>query len=328
MRLGSFVFEHPVFAAPMAGISDRPYRNLCRAHGAALAFSEMVSSRPEHRNTFETRMRLNHSGEPGPVAVQIVGTDPLQLAEMARHGANNGARIIDINMGCPSKKVCNQLAGSALLADEALVRRIVTAVVRSVNIPVTLKIRTGLSTVSRNAVSVAQIAEDAGVQMLTIHGRTRQCRFKGPVEYDTIARVKKAVAIPVVANGDIDCPEKAREVLEYTGADAVMVGRWAQGRPWLFGQISHYLATGEKQPDPSVEEKVSVMLDHLDMMYEFYGREYGAVLSRKHIASYLNGIPGSGELRRRVNRLESAALQSRLLRQHFNQPLAPLTLAA
>lgn len=328
MRLGSFEFKHPVFAAPMAGISDRPFRSLCRAYGASLAFSEMVSSRPEHRASRETRMRMDHLGEPAPVAIQIVGTRPYQLAEAARIGEDNGAEVIDINMGCPSKKVCNQLAGSALLSDEPLVQRILGEVVSAVNVPVTLKIRTGMSTASRNAVSVAKIAEDSGIRMLTVHGRTRQCRFKRPVEYDTIAEVKSMVSIPVVANGDIDSPEKAREVLEHTQADAVMVGRWALGRPWLFGQIRHYLSTGEILPDPHAGERAAVMLEHLELMYEFYGEEYGAVLSRKHISSYLKGIPGSETLRSRVVRADSAETQCRMLREFFSESVTPLSLAA
>jgi tRNA-dihydrouridine synthase B len=328
MRLGTFEFVHPVFAAPMAGISDRPYRSLCRAHGATLAFSEMISSRPEHRARRETRLRMDHEGEPSPVAIQIVGTHPRQLADAARMSVDGGAEIIDINMGCPSKKVCNQLAGSALLSDESLVRRILVEVVSAVKVPVTLKIRTGMSADTRNAVSIAKIAEDSGIRMLVVHGRTRQCRFKGQVEYETIAEVKSGVTITVVANGDIDSPAKAKEVLDLTAADAVMIGRWAQGRPWLFGQIRHYLATGEILPEPNAGEKGAVLLQHLELIYEFYGKEYGAVLSRKHIVSYLKGIPNSDALRSRVVRLGNADMQYRMLRQFFSTPVTPQSLAA
>src|SRR5262245_3297242 len=273
MRIGAHVLRSGLFVAPMAGITDRPFRRIARRYGAAVAVSEMVSSRPELRESRKTRLRLDHRGEPGPIAVQIAGADPQMLADAARHNVALGAEIIDINMGCPAKKVCNVQAGSALLENEALVGRILEAVVSAVSVPVTLKIRTGPSPERRNAVRVARIAEAAGVQMLAVHGRTRACAFGGHAEYDSIAQVKSAVRIPVAANGDIQTPEDARHVLERTGADAIMVGRAAQGRPWLFREIAHYLETGERLAAPSLQEIGAVLLEHLDGLYSLYGAE-------------------------------------------------------
>ncbi|HEX6265871.1 MAG TPA: tRNA dihydrouridine synthase DusB, partial [Burkholderiales bacterium] len=267
MRIGAHVLRSGLFVAPMAGITDRPFRRLARHFGAALAVSEMVSSRPELRESRKTRLRQDHAGEPGPISVQIAGSDPVMLADAARHNVALGAQIIDINMGCPAKKVCNVLAGSALLEDEALVARILHAVVAAVDVPVTLKIRTGPDPARRNALRIARLAEAAGVQMLAIHGRTRACAFGGRAEHDTIAQVKARVRIPVVVNGDIETPEEAKRVLEATGADGIMVGRAAQGRPWLFRRIAHYLAAGVILPEADFPERQRVLLEHLEGLY-------------------------------------------------------------
>src|SRR6185295_9039159 len=283
MRIGAHVLRSGLFVAPMAGITDRPFRRLARRFGAALAVSEMVSSRPELRESRKTRLRADHSGEAGPISVQIAGADPAMLADAARHNVGLGAQIIDINMGCPAKKVCNVHAGSALLEDEALVARILEAVVRAVEVPVTLKIRTGPSPARRNALRVARIAEAAGVQVLAVHGRTRACAFGGSAEYDTIAEVKSRVRIPVIANGDLDTPEEAKRVLEATGADGIMIGRAAQGRPWLFRELSQFLATGEPAAPAAPSEIRAVLLEHLEALYQLYGEEQGTRVARKHI---------------------------------------------
>src|SRR4051794_31086522 len=275
MKLGAHALPSAVFVAPMAGITDRPFRRLARRFGAALAVSEMVSARPELAASRKTRLRLDHAGEPGPVSVQIAGGDPAMLAQAARANVELGAQIIDINMGCPAKKVCNVAAGSALLSDEALVARIIEAVVAAVPVPVTVKIRTGPSPAGRNAVRIARLVEAAGAQMLAIHGRTRACMFDGRAEYETIAEVKSRIRIPVIANGDINTPEDARRVLELTGADGIMIGRAAQGRPWLFRQITHYLETGELLPEPRAQEMGEVLVEHLDGLYDLYGDEQG-----------------------------------------------------
>jgi len=255
MQIGTYKLSNNVIAAPMAGVTDKPYRQVCRDHGAGLVVSEMVTSRSDLRHSTKSKFRLNHDGEPEPVVVQLVGTDPQMLADAARYNVGNGAQIIDINMGCPAKKVCKKAAGSALLADQKLVEDILKTVVNSVDVPVTVKIRTGTTPTSRNAVEIAKIAEDSGVMAICIHGRTRECKFIGAVEYDSIARVKQAISIPVTANGDIDSPQKALSVLNYTGADAIMVGRAAQGRPWLFKQIADYLSTGTLHPEPSIDNR-------------------------------------------------------------------------
>ncbi len=278
----------------MAGVTDLPFRNLCRRYGAGLAVSEMISSRPQLRHHRRTRQRADHEGEAEPRAVQILGVDPKEMAECARINADLGAQIIDINMGCPAKKVCRVAAGSALLRDEARVAEILTAVVAAVSVPVTLKIRTGWDKANRNAVSVARIAEDAGIQALTVHGRTRACGFQGEAEYHTIAEVKQAVGIPVIANGDITTPEKARRVLAYTGADAVMIGRAARGQPWLFRRIGHFLRTGEPLAEPGWEEKIRVIGDHVRALHRYYGPRQGVRIARKHIKWYLERLaPGS-----------------------------------
>jgi tRNA-dihydrouridine synthase B len=301
----------------MAGITDRPFRRLARRFGAALAVSEMVSSRPELRDSRKTRLRVDHSGEAGPISVQIAGADPQMLADAARHNVDLGAEIIDINMGCPAKKVCNAQAGSALLADELLVARILEAVVHAVDVPVTLKIRTGPTPDRRNAVRIARLAENAGVRMLAIHGRTRACAFGGQAEYDTIAQVKAQVRVPVIANGDVRTAQEAKRVLEATGADGIMIGRAAQGRPWLFRQIAHYLATGEDIEPPRTPEIRAVLLEHLEGLYELYGEDQGARVARKHIGWTVRELPGGETFRANVVRIDAAALQHSAVNDYF-----------
>ena len=317
MRIGAHVLRSGLFVAPMAGITDRPFRRLARRFGAALAVSEMVSSRPELRESRKTRLRLDHSGEAGPISVQIAGADPQMLADAARHNVDLGAEIIDINMGCPAKKVCNAQAGSALLADEVLVARILEAVVHAVDVPVTLKIRTGPSPERRNAMRIARLAENAGVRMLAIHGRTRTCAFGGQAEYDTIAQVKAQVRIPVIANGDVCTPQEAKRVLEATGADGIMIGRAAQGRPWLFRQIAHYLETGEDIEPPRTPEIRDVLLEHLEGLYDLYGEEQGTRVARKHIGWTVRELPGGETFRATVVRIDAAALQHSAVNDYF-----------
>ena len=301
----------------MAGITDRPFRLLARRFGAGLAVSEMLSSRPELRDSRKSRLRRDHAGESGPISVQIAGGEPQMLADAARYNVDQGAQIIDINMGCPAKKVCNVNAGSALLEDEALVARILQAVTAAVAVPVTLKIRTGPHPARRNAVAIARLAEAAGVQMLAIHGRTRACAFGGSAEYDTIAEVKASVRIPVVANGDIGTPEEARRVLERTGADGIMVGRAAQGRPWLFREIAHFLATGERSAPPSPGEIAQVLREQLHGLYDLYGPEQGARIARKHIGWTVRALPGGEAFRRRANEIVEAGAQLRAVGEFF-----------
>ena len=324
MRIGAHALRNGLFVAPMAGITDRPFRRLARRFGAALAVSEMVSARPELRESRKTRLRLDHVGEPGPVSVQIAGADPQMLAEAARLNVAGGAQIIDINMGCPAKKVCNVHAGSALLEDEALVARILEAVVAAVDVPVTLKIRTGPAPARRNALRIARIAEAAGIQALAIHGRTRACAFGGQAEYESIAEVKSRVRIPVIANGDVQTPEDAKRVLEATGADGVMVGRAAQGRPWLFREIAHYLATGEVLPAPAVSEVRDVLLEHLDNLHAFYGVRLGTRVARKHIGWYSKGLRGGAVFRHEINRVEDAGEQRTRVRDFFDARVATI----
>ena len=309
MRLGAHVLRNGLFAAPMAGVTDQPFRTLCRRFGAGLAISEMVSSRPELRGTRKSRLRLEHRGEASPVSVQIAGADPAMMAEAARVNAAEGAQIIDINMGCPAKKVCNVAAGSALLSDEPLVARILEAVVGAVDVPVTLKIRTGPNPASRNALRIARIAEAAGVRLLVVHGRTRACGFRGQAEFDTVAEVKAGVRIPVIANGDIGTPEEARRVLEYTGADGIMIGRAAHGRPWVFREFLYFLNEGKKLPPPAVTEMRAVALEHLEGIYALYGEELGVRIARKHIGWYTRGLPDGESFRREANKIESAPAQ-------------------
>ena len=303
MNIGPYVLPNPVFVAPMAGVTDRPFRQLCREFGAGHAVSEMVTSRPDLWNTLKTSRRANHDGEPGPIAVQIAGTDAPMMADAARFNIDRGAQIIDINMGCPAKKVCNKWAGSALMQDEPLAISIIDAVVAACaprGVPVTLKMRTGWCDAQRNAVRLARAAESAGVALVTVHGRTREQGYKGEAEYDTIAAVKAALRVPVVANGDIDSPHKARAVLQATGADAVMIGRAAQGRPWIFREVAHFLATGELLAPPLVAELRRALLAHLRDHYTLYGERTGVRSARKHIAWYVRELPGGEAFRSRM----------------------------
>jgi tRNA-dihydrouridine synthase B len=309
MQIGPHVLRNNLIVAPMAGVTDRPFRQLCKAMGAGMAVSEMVSCNAQLRNTVKSRRRADHEGEVDPISVQIAGADPTAMAEAARYNADRGAQIIDINMGCPAKKVCNVAAGSALLQNEPLVGRILDAVVAAVDIPVTLKIRTGWNLQNRNAVRVAEIAQSAGIRALSIHGRTRACAFTGDVEYDTIADVKSRVGIPVIANGDIKSPEIAGEVLHRTGADALMIGRAAQGRPWIFREIEHYLMHGSHLPAPQITEIRDVLVRHLHDLYALYGEQGGVHVARKHIGWYVRGLAGAAEFRQTMNRLETTQQQ-------------------
>ncbi|AKM42322.1 tRNA dihydrouridine synthase DusB [Burkholderia contaminans] len=312
--IGPHVLRNNLFVAPMAGVTDRPFRQLCKRLGAGYAVSEMVASNAQLWKSAKTMRRANHEGEVEPIAVQIAGADPAMMAEAARYNVDNGAQIIDINMGCPAKKVCNVAAGSALLQNEPLVQRIVEAVVAAVGtgpdaVPVTLKIRTGWDREHKNAITVARLAEAAGISMLTVHGRTRADLYRGDAEYDTIAAVKAAVRIPVVANGDITSPAKAKAVLDATGADALMIGRAAQGRPWLFREIDHFLQTGELLPPPRIDEIQHVMNEHLEDHYAFYGEFTGVRTARKHIGWYTRGLSGANGFRHRMNTLDSTREQ-------------------
>jgi len=322
MRIGPYQLDSNTVVAPMAGVTDRPFRLLCRRFGAGLAVSEMLSANPALRGTRKSRQRMDHDGEPAPVSVQIVGADPLQLAEAARLNVDHGAQIIDINMGCPAKKVCKVAAGSALLRDEVLVSRLLAAVVAAVTVPVTLKIRTGWDSANRNGVRIAQIAEREGIAALAVHGRTRACGFSGPVEYETIRAIKQAVSIPVIANGDIDSPAKAAAVLAGTGADGVMIGRAAQGRPWLFAEVRHYLATGELLHPPDAAAIRALVLEHLDRLHDFYGDAQGLRVARKHLAWYASNLPGADDFRRRVNRAETTTQQRQIVAAFFSAPTA------
>lgn len=309
MQFAGYTLRNNLFVAPMAGVTDRPFRQLCKQMGAGLAVSEMVTSNSLLYGSAKTRRRANHEGEVQPVSVQIAGADPVMMAQAARHNVDQGAQIIDINMGCPAKKICNVMAGSALLQNEPLVARILDAVVGAVAVPVTLKIRTGWDKSHRNALSILKIAERAGIRALAIHGRTRACGYTGDAEYETIAAVKAEARIPIIANGDIDSPEKAKRVLEATGADAVMIGRAAQGRPWIFREIAHFLATGEKLPAPRVDEIHQVLRGHLAELYAFYGFDAGVRVARKHISWYTKGLAGSAQFRHAMNQLPTVEAQ-------------------
>ena len=319
MHIGSYQLKNNLIVAPMAGVTDRPFRQLCKTMGAGMAVSEMVASNSLLRGSAKTRRRANHDGEVDPISVQIAGADPRMLADAARYNVDEGAQIIDINMGCPAKKVCNVMAGSALLRDEPLVGRILDAVVAAVNAPVTLKIRTGWDRGNRNAIRIARTAERAGVQALAIHGRTRACGFSGDAEYDTIAAVKAAVGIPVIANGDISTPEQVKQVLDYTRADGVMIGRAAQGRPWMFREIQHYLETGRRLPVPEVGEIHRVLTAHLEDLYQFYGEYTGVRVARKHISWYTKGLAGSAAFRHAMNQLETRFVQTGAVNDFFAQ---------
>lgn len=317
MQIGPYILANPVIAAPMAGVTDKPYRKICRQFGAGMTVSEMLTSKPELRQTTKSRYRMDLAGEPEPVVVQIVGTDPQRLAAAAQFNVANGAQIVDINMGCPAKKVCKTAAGSALLANEPLVGEILRTVVAAVDVPVTVKIRTGTTPTERNAVAIANIAQDAGVQAITIHGRTRQCKFVGAVEYDTIAEVKASVSIPVIANGDIVSARQAEKVLQQTAADAVMIGRAAQGQPWLFQQVADYLASGHCKTIPSLELRAVAIMNHIRAIHNFYGTQLGVKLARKHVKWYLHNwdISISTDLRYQISVAEQPQQQLELLEQ-------------
>jgi len=321
MHIGQFALANPLFVAPMAGVTDRPFRQLCKRLGAGYAVSEMVTSRRDLWNTLKTSRRANHEGEPGPIAVQIAGTEAQMMADAAVYNVDRGAQIIDINMGCPAKKVCNKWAGSALMQDEALAIAIVDAVVKVCaprNVPVTLKMRTGWCQTHKNAVVLACAAEAAGVQMVTVHGRTREQGYQGAAEYDTIAAVKAALRIPVVANGDITSPEKARAVLRATGADAVMIGRAAQGNPWIFREIAHFLATGTHLAPPLVVEVKKVLVEHLHDHYSLYDEFIGVRSARKHIGWYVRSLPGGEDFRAHMNSIEDSANQVKAVEQFMD----------
>lgn len=318
MRIGSYRLDPPVVLAPMAGVTDKPFRQLCKRLGAGLAVSEMTTADPRLWTTRKSQKRMDHVGEPDPVSVQIAGFDPAMLAEAARYNVDHGAEIIDINMGCPAKKVCNVWSGSALLQDEPLVARILEAVVNAVDVPVTLKIRTGWNRENRNGVAIAKVAEAAGIAALAVHGRTRADLYEGEAEYETIAAIKAAIRIPVFANGDVDSPAKARRVLDMTRCDAVMIGRAAQGRPWIFREIAHFLATGEMLAPPSPAEVRDILLGHLADLHAFYGEPQGVRIARKHLGWYAKDRPENAAFRTVVNRAESAAEQVRLTRDYFD----------
>ena len=328
MRIGSYLIEPPIGLAPMAGVTDKPFRLLCKRLGAGLATTEMTTSDPRLWMTCKSLHRMDHSGEPEPVSVQIAGYDPAMLAEAARYNADQGAQIIDINMGCPAKKVCNVYAGSALLQDEPLVARILAAVVAAVDVPVTLKIRTGWNRENRNGVRIAKIAEDTGIAALAVHGRTRADAYEGEAEYETIAAIKHAVSIPVWANGDIDSPQKAKFVLARTHCDGLLIGRAAQGRPWIFREIAHYLATGEVLEPPSADEVCAILCGHLEALYAFYGERAGVRIARKHLGWYAKDRAENSAFRAIVNRAETAHEQLRLTRDYFATAAADLALAA
>jgi len=322
MRIGRLSITPQVILAPMAGVTDKPFRLLCKRLGAGLAVSEMTTSDPRFWNTVKSLRRMDHAGEPDPVSVQIAGTVPSVMAEAAKYNVDHGAQLIDINMGCPAKKVCNAWAGSALMRDEELVARILEAVVDAVDVPVTLKIRTGWDADHRNGPAIAHIAQECGIAALAVHGRTRDQQYTGLAEYDTIALIKSRLSVPVIANGDIDSPRKAAEVLRHTGCDAVMVGRAAQGRPWIFREVAHYLATGESLPEPSLQDVRDVLLAHLEHLHAFYGEPGGVRIARKHLGWYAKDRPENAAFRSVVNRAETADAQLRLTRDYFDALVA------
>jgi tRNA-dihydrouridine synthase B len=322
VNIGPYSLPNRLFVAPMAGVTDRPFRQLCKRLGAGYAVSEMVTSRKDLWHSLKTSRRADHTGETAPIAVQIAGTDAQMMAEAAAYNVDRGAQIIDINMGCPAKKVCNKWAGSALMQNEPLALEIITAVVAACaphGVPVTLKMRTGWSHAHKNAERLARAAEQAGVSMITVHGRTREQGYKGLAEYDTVAAVKASVKVPVVANGDINTPEKAQAVLRYTGVDALMIGRAAQGRPWIFGDVAHYLATGQHRQPPLVTDVKHWMLEHLEDHYGLYGEFAGVRTARKHIGWATHGLPGGHEFRARMNALDTCETQHRAVADFFDE---------
>jgi tRNA-dihydrouridine synthase B len=319
LRIGPYTLPNSLILAPMAGVTDQPFRQLCKRMGAGLVVSEMVTSDVRLWNTRKSSLRMMHSGDPEPRSVQIAGGDPDMLAEAARRNVEMGAQIIDINMGCPAKKVCNKAAGSALLKDEQLVHNILHAVVGAVDVPVTLKIRTGWDRSNKNGITVAKIAEEAGIVALAVHGRTRADLYTGDAEYETIAAIKQAVSIPVLANGDIDSPQKAKAVLAATGADGLLIGRAAQGRPWIFREIEHYLRTGEQLPAPTLNEVEQILLEHLTALHAFYGDVMGVRIARKHVSWYLATLPGAKDFRAQFNRLDSTDAQCANVRSFFSE---------
>lgn len=328
MKIGPYTLANPLILAPMAGVTDRPFRQLCKQLGAGMAVSEMVSSNSLLWGSAKTQRRANHAGETTPRSIQIAGAEPAMMAEAAKQNADNGAQIIDINMGCPAKKVCNVMAGSALLKHETLVARILEAVVGAVDIPVTLKIRTGWDKQNRNGVIVARIAQESGIQALAIHGRTRACAYTGDAEFDTIAEIKNAVSIPVIANGDITTPEKAKFVFDYTKVDAVMIGRAAQGNPWIFREVDHFLKTGQHLRPPALAEIRDVLLNHLENLYTFYGEHTGVRVARKHISWYSKGQPHGAAFRQYINQVETVTQQLNATREFFDSLIAQLECAA
>jgi len=318
MKIGPYEIEPNLVLAPMAGVTDKPFRMLCKRMGAGLCVSEMTTSDPRLWGTSKSLHRMDHAGEPAPISVQIAGTDPDVMAAAARHNVEHGAQLIDINMGCPAKKVCNVWAGSALLQDEALVARICAAVAGAVDVPVTLKIRTGWDRDNRNGLRIARIAQDSGIAALAVHGRTRADQYLGAAEYDTIAAIKQAVRIPVLANGDVDTPEKARDILAYTGADALMIGRAAQGRPWIFREIAHFLATGEHLPALEPAQVRDILLGHICHLHDFYGEQAGVRIARKHLGWYAKDRPENAGFRALVNRADDARSQIRVTTDYFD----------
>lgn len=326
--IGPHQIKSPVIMAPMAGVTDQPFRLLCKRLGAGLVVAEMLTSDSRLWNSRKSQLRLIHQDEPEPRSVQIAGTEPEQMALAAQLCVERGAQIVDINMGCPAKKVCKKAAGSALLKDEVLVESILNAVVTAVDVPVTLKIRTGWSPEQRNGVTIARIAEEAGIQALAVHGRTRACAYKGEVEYDTIARIKESISIPVFANGDITSPEKAREVLAYTGADAVMIGRAAQGNPWIFREISYFLETGNPLPAPTSKELKAVITEHLQRLHDFYGDYLGVRIARKHLGWYVHRLPMGAQFKSLFNQLETATEQLASAQEYFEQLIEGEVMAA
>ena len=327
-KIGPYTLPNNLFLAPMAGVTDRPFRQLCRRLGAGMAVSEMITANKSLWASKKSLLRANHEGEPEPRSVQIAGADPKMMAEAAQHNVDQGAHIIDINMGCPAKKVCNVMAGSALLQHESLVAEILESVVNAVDVPVTLKIRTGWDVDNRNGVAIARIAQESGIQALAVHGRTRACAYKGEAEFDTIADIKSRIAIPVIANGDIANPERAKQILDYTGVDGLMIGRAAQGNPWIFRQINHYLTQGEHLASPSVKEIRETLIAHLHTLYDFYGDYTGVRMARKHIAWYSKGLRDGNPFRQQMNTFELPQQQLDFTEQFFAQLEDKDTMAA